>query len=224
VPISQSTKYSPVAAGHIQGLEKALSLPRLGPYLRAAGHDKQRALNLYKWNVMVGQSFYYPLQIFEVSLRNNVSDVLVAQFGKKWWRESGAKKFLSPRGQEELRKVRKRLTQKGISIASDDAVAALSFGFWTSLMAPKYKPILWSKHLQAVFPGKPPQIDQKAVYSQIDKALQLRNRIFHHEPLIKKNLSGDYSNIMNLLKWMCPDTQAWVKQCCSVPMVLRQKP
>ncbi|KQZ19063.1 hypothetical protein ASD50_05995 [Mesorhizobium sp. Root552] len=70
----------------------------------------------------------------------------------------------------------------------------------------------------------PANTEHKGIYSRVNNVLDLRNRIFHQEPLLGFNLSGNYSEIMQLLKWICPETQAWVKENCSVPRFIRSKP
>ncbi len=42
--------------------------------------------------------------------------------------------------------------------------------------------------------------------------------------LMGYNLLGLYSKIMELMKWICPTTQSWVKRNCWVPRVIRLKP
>ncbi len=52
----------------------------------------------------------------------------------------------------------------------------------------------------------------------------LRNRIWHHEPIFKRNLSEDYRAVMTTLEWICPATAIWVRPNCRVPALLREKP
>lgn len=208
----------------MSALDGTVSSARLGPYMKSAGFNSDRAIKLYLWNVAIGQSFHFPLQAFEVAFRNSVSGALVNEFGAIWWRPANAKKFLSARSLEEVQKTHKRLRNKGIKPNADDMVAGLSFGFWVSLLAARYKPVIWSKRLAEAFPNMPNGTTQKIVYEQSNGALNLRNRIFHHEPLISQNLSAEYADLMRLLTWLCPETQKWVKANCSVPTVMRLKP
>jgi hypothetical protein len=224
MPISQHSNYPTVSKELIDALEVSISQARLRPYLEAAGFNKERAIKLYLWNVMLGQSFHFPLQAFEVSLRNAISRIYVAHYGKKWWRASIARSFLDEWAVDELTTARRRLRNKGITATPDEMVARLSFGFWTAALAPKYKPQIWSRHLSAVFPHAPNGMTQDAIYAKANNALDLRNRIFHHDPLIGLNVLGNYSEIMQLLKWICPETQLWVKSHCSIPTLVRSKP
>lgn len=224
MPISQHTNYEEVPKSLLTAFERTITPARLQPYLQASGFQSQRAVHLYIWNAMMGQSFHFPLQTFEVALRNSVGAVLLDRFGEKWWRESVARSFLDERSVDELAIAHRRLRKKGIKPNGDEITASLSFGFWAAMLAPRYKPAIWSSRLIQAFPHIPANIDQKAIYDRVNRTLDLRNRIFHHEPLLGLNLSASYSELMQLLKWLCPETQAWVRKLCSVPQIIRLRP
>jgi hypothetical protein len=224
MPISQHTNYDEVSDELIAAFERTVTPARLAPYLVAASFNQQRAIHLYLWNTMMGQSFHFPMQVLEVSLRNSIGAVFIEKFGDKWWRESVARTFLDERSVEELGLARRRLVRRGIVANSDEMVASLSFGFWAAMLAPRYKPNLWSSRLIQAFPHMPGSTDHRAIYDRVNRSLDLRNKIFHHEPLLGLNLSGHYSEVMQLLKWICPETQAWAKKTSSVPRFIRLKP
>ncbi len=37
----------------------------------------------------------------------------------------------------------------------------------------------------------------------------LRNRIAHHEPIFRRNLARDHAQLLELIGWMCADSQTW---------------
>ncbi|RWD33482.1 hypothetical protein [Mesorhizobium sp.] len=224
MPISQHTNYEEVPNELIVAFQRTITPARMAPYLAAAGFKQQRAVNLYLWNTMMGQSFHFPMQTLEVALRNSIASVFAHKYGDKWWRESVARNFLDERSVDELSVARKRLRRRGINPNSDEMVAGLSFGFWAAMLAPRYKPVVWSSHLMQAFPHMPASLNHQAVYDRVNRVLDLRNRIFHHEPLLGMNLSGLYSELMQLLKWICPQTQEWVRKVSSVPRFVRLKP
>jgi hypothetical protein len=57
----------------VADLVPAMSTPRFGTYLQAAGTE-ERALQLYKWSTAVAAAFYAPLQTLEVTMRNAIHD------------------------------------------------------------------------------------------------------------------------------------------------------
>lgn len=100
----------------------------------------------------------------------------------------------------------------------------MSFGFWVALLAPHYLPRVWSQHLSVAFPSKPSGTSLKQIARTTRDLNILRNRIFHHEPILHRNLSEDYSTAVRLIGWMSPTTETWVRSLASLPAILRQKP
>lgn len=85
-----------------------------------------------------------------------------------------------------------------------------------------YEP-LWEDYAEKAFPHLG-GLAIEDVDSTAMKIRELRNRIAHHEPLIRRNLSEDYAAILRLLGWICPETREWVRKHASVPAVLRMRP
>lgn len=193
-------------------------------YLIAAGHDEQRAARLYIWNAKIGESFHIPIQAVEVGLRNRINHALKNKYGDDWWKE---KAFISLADQErkaDLAIVLKRIRNRKLDECNSQVVAGLSFGFWVGMLAPRYNPEIWSAHLKASFPHLPDTRKRKSLAASAGQIATLRNRIAHHEPLIKRDLSSDYQRVMTMIEWICPTKLAWIKPHCRVPSLLRTKP
>jgi hypothetical protein len=65
--------------------EKFLSTARLAPYKLAAQGNEQTSLRLYLDNLRLTQSFYIPLSVLAVALRNALHDVLANSFQSDNW-------------------------------------------------------------------------------------------------------------------------------------------
>ncbi len=208
----------------IEFVIESLSHERFETYLQAAGYDRKRAIDLYIWNAKLGASFHIPIQAVEVALRNRVNHALVTEFGPDWW---GLEKFLILLDRErnrDLDMVRKRIERKGLMLETDQIVASLSFGFWVGMLHSRYNPPIWGAHLRTSFPFLPTKENRNSVFQVAGKIANFRNRISHHEPLIKSNVMQHYSETMLFLRWLCPNTEAWIRPYCSVPSIVRQKP
>ena len=66
---------------------------RLATYLRATNQDKQQALELYKLNLRLSEALYPLLCVFEITLRNRISSVLVKHYGHNWFEGHEGKWF-----------------------------------------------------------------------------------------------------------------------------------
>lgn len=208
----------------IHALTEIISPLRLGTYLTASGHDPARALNLYLWNAKMGEAFHIPIQAVEVGLRNRVSEGLQRAFGNQWWQDAGFLRVAIDRRREDIETVKRRLAAQNRPVATGQIIAGLSFGFWVSMLDGRYNPNIWGSHLRAAFPDLPQSVDRRKLRERASSIADLRNRISHHEPIFKRNLSRDYSQCMEMLHWLCPEKAKWIKPHCRVPVVLREKP
>lgn len=70
--------YTPEKMAALSG---TISSGRLAPYLTAGGGDAEAALRLYELNARLSAAFYTPLQMFEVTVRNEIDRNFCATFG-----------------------------------------------------------------------------------------------------------------------------------------------
>jgi hypothetical protein len=190
----------------------------------AAGHDEERALALYQWNAQLGEAFHLPIQSVEIALRNRINAVLVATFGADWWQESAFLTVAEKRQREQIDDVKARITKRGQVIVTGQIVAGLSFGFWVSMLDARYNPSVWSHSLTVGFPHLPAGKSRHHLQKASRHIANFRNRIWHHEPIFKANITAEYSRCMEILAWLCPHKLGWIKPQCKVMSVLRQKP
>jgi hypothetical protein len=209
---------------HLEALYNVLSKERMDTYLVAAGYDEQRAAKLYIWNALIGEAFHVPIQAVEVGLRNRVNHALTARYGNEWWNDQKFKSLIDLDRKSDLELVTRRIRNRNLPLGNGQIVAGLSFGFWVGMLHKRYNPDLWSAQLRPSFPYLPLDRNRKSLAEEVGKIATLRNRISHHEPIIKRNLSEDYSRVINTLGWLCPVKQAWIKPHCRVPALLRKKP
>ncbi|HWA90087.1 MAG TPA: hypothetical protein VG889_08645 [Rhizomicrobium sp.] len=181
-------------------------------------------MRLYLWNAAVGQSFRFPLQTVEVALRNAVNDALIAIFGDEWWKSPSCRTHLGPNRRSEIDKAETRIRNVyGIVPNTDQIMASLMFGFWAALTNTRYDRI-WPARRFAALPNLPANTSFEGVARTAEQIQNLRNRIFHHEPLLGRDLLDDYAQISNLLGWICPQTNVWMRKNSCAPAVVRERP
>jgi hypothetical protein len=206
-------------------LNRTITASRWNTYLTAAGYRKDVAAALYLWNSSVCQSFHFPLQSAEVALRNVVNQALVTAFGANWWRDPSSRVLLGTESRREIDKAVARIRDKyRTSPRTDQITCSLTFGFWSSILRGNMNQSLWDKHKAVAFPRLREKDTMRDVRSVTVEILELRNQIFHHEPLIGRDLLGDYGKILKLLSWICPHTRAWVRRHSTVHIAVRQRP
>jgi hypothetical protein len=144
-------------------------------------------------------------------------------FGETWWQDRDFEALLGKRGKGIVLRAASDISKRGNIPTSGRMTAELSFGFWTNMLLPKYREPLWNA-LQDFFPDVPPSLQQSHLHERCEYVRDFRNRISHHEPIFKRNLSSDYSRCVELLRWLGPDKAAWIKPQLDTMKILREKP
>jgi hypothetical protein len=83
----------------------------------------------------------------------------------------------------------------------------LKFGFWTRLFSRKYDSVLWGNKTfkTTAFPhALNRQLVRRDLSSRFDQIRLIRNRVSHHEPILKYRLSNHHANIIEVMNWIDP--------------------
>lgn len=171
-------------------------------------------LRMYEINIKVSQSLYPALSIIEVHLRNAIDVMIQATVSKNWLEnEITEQKLLLDYDYQKLLTAYKTLNIKygKENITHGKLISELTFGFWVNLCSKKYSWRIWNKKyaFRMVFQGFPQKEKENiSVISQkLVKIKNLRNRIFHYEPILgKKDKFGDiYNTICEIIAYLPDD-------------------
>lgn len=215
----------------IQSLNILLTPERLAPYKAAAGGDIEGALDLYEWNSRISAAVFEDLGYLEVALRNACHNQLTTWNRREnndapWYFST----IFGQESQKDIEKARRRSTRGGRSELPGRVIAELMFGFWRFLHARSYESTLWTPCLRHAYPH---QISRRRqdVYTRLDHLNTLRNRVAHHEPIHRvqiagtgRNLAGLHDELLELLGWIDPVVENWVRTRSNVPALLRLRP
>lgn len=196
-------------------LEASFSPERMSTYLNAVQGDRKEAFHLYAWNTAVSAAFYGPLQGLEVALRNAMHRELSVRYGAAWYDNSSA--GLDQRCLEHVADAMKRA---GGTARPPRIVAALSFGFWVSLLGrgggridarkADYDRTLWRPALRQAFSHCTTPLARKQAHKPLLQLRELRNRIAHHEPIFARCLIEDHQRILEVTGWISPSVRTWI--------------
>lgn len=210
-------------------LERALSPQRMSTYLVAAGGARDAAARLYAWNTAVSSTFYASLQGLEVVLRNSMHDRLASRYGAEWYDNEDA--GIDVGGLARIENAKDDLRRNGRVAEPSRMVAALSFGFWVSLLGhggrvdasgrkASYEMTLWRPALRGAFPYRE-TLTRKQAHRPLDHLRVLRNRIAHHEPIFRRHLSRDHERILEVTGWISPGAREWIESHSRTPELLK---
>ncbi len=188
-----------------------------------AGDIVPAALALYDWNAQVSGAFMAPLHICEIVIRNAVSDALTAVYGDRWpWSPVFEVSLPDPRvgysPRRDLREARRRQSTTG------KVIPELKFVFWQKMFTGRHDVRVWDPHFRRVLPNvnasKTVAALRVEVYAELERVRLLRNRIAHHEPIFRRNLTEDFDKIAALIRSRCRHTADWMLQKQRVTLYL----
>ncbi|MEN7530841.1 hypothetical protein [Cupriavidus sp. DL-D2] len=201
--------------------ERIFSEPRVSRYRARCHGDEGFAMVAYRQNVLLSEALTPFLGTVEVALRNAVHQQLSRHYGRRdWWNAwRGDNRFA--RLTSDVADVRVRLQRRRETPHPDKIVAELTFGFWTTLFNAEYQEELWSA-LRFVFPHCPKEKRKRSIISSVLNRLRyLRNRTFHHEPILweKGNAIALHGDGLEMLMWIHGDLYPWLARINRVSMV-----
>jgi hypothetical protein len=194
-------------------LEAKLSTPRMSRYLQKNQNKHDRAAEAYVHNMKIAESLVSIFHVLEVSLRNGIQKEMAIEYNRLDWYEewndpadANLQKLYN-----KIADAKRALGARRVKASPDNIVAELSFGFWTSLFNRATTNKL-SKPLMRVFYSCPKSMRQPdKMRTRLNKGRDLRNRCFHHEPLLWQPLMDIHRDILEVVKWIDPSLHAWVQ-------------
>lgn len=214
-------------------VEQWLSAARFQTYLTEAGSDRQRALDLYEWNTAMAAAVLHDLAHVEVAVRNAYNDALVARqagtvhwtsdemryFPVRWQTANNGRRYdenATPRDQIAYAR-----RSAGGGAPPGKVVAELMFSFWRYLSIAAREVPLWRPYLHH---GFLPGTSRVAVDGPMSRLHRLRNRVAHHEPLLRQSLLSRRQDVADLLGRISPELQHHVVAQSTWAAVESQRP
>jgi len=184
----------------MENIKKIISPSRFSTFSKR-GRDDHEALNYYLWDISLCQSLYPCLHILEITLRNTIHNSAIKQYNRNDWYDL----IIHNQDKARLDKVKKSFKNRPLP---DDIIAALTFGFWTTLFNKRYqnfaRPIL-----KNAFPYMPKKIrSPETIRKRLNNIRRLRNRVFHYEPMYNNTkLKTRHDEIVEVIGWIEPEME-----------------
>lgn len=175
-----------------QWIERWLSDERFAPYLAACEGRVDKALELYKWNVALGQHLMGDIAYFEVALRNACDEAIASCWsGDKSWLlddESPVRRTVlrkSAHGEVDVNRINRKIIDTTVGglpagFSNGDLVSSLTLGFWVHLSDRSREAVIWRTGLYRAWPKG---TNRTELQRSLDAILRVRNRIAHNERL-----------------------------------------
>lgn len=212
--------------------EQFVSKARLDKFLVGCINNQEKALELYKSNIIISKSFYPLLHLFEVFLRNRINTVLISHFGDADWIRSQRMGFMNDISlkpsdyylKNQISKTETYLAKKAITITSGKIISEQSLGFWTSFFETHHYRLLQGSIISC-FPLKPSHINRSSISIRLNRIRDFRNRVYHNEPICFKGEMVNYTeaetiliDINDLLSWIDTELASYMQYFNDVSM------
>jgi hypothetical protein len=233
---------TPAPVSLYKKLEDHLSPLRMESYSKnAASPDPERVvLARYLYNLSLCEALYPALHLFEVVLRNAICRAATIRWpgtgsldpvsGRLdcWLDLEPAASPLLPEAQKMVAETTRKLAEAKYIPSEGRLIAALPFGFWTGMLSSHYgdpmpsKPRLWPSLLLEAFPHLPEGARSRSLIAdRIHYIRQLRNRVFHHEPIWRRKLRRDEDSICKLITFISPEAERVVRASSRLSEVVK---
>ncbi len=170
-----------------------------------------------------------PLHVYEVVIRNAVSDALSAVYGAQWpWSPAFEQSLPNPSDRRVFNPNRELNRARSGQQSTGKVIAELKMVFWQKMFTGRFDTRIWNPHLRTVMPHLDPaktvQELRRSIHADLEQLRMLRNRIAHHEPIFKRSLAGDFTKIQALIAFRCPTTSAWMVQNQQAQALIQARP
>ena len=211
----------------LEEIKRAFSSQRLGKYTRSFDNlqNLKLAAKRYQLDIQLSQAFYPALHIVEITLRNQVYEAIKSYLGDKWLLQNKpSNELFRNTERDKIKECIDKLKRKKKFVEIPDLIAELNFGYWTSLFTAHYEP-LWRKDklLKKAFPNLPKyNLKRKSISVELNTVRNLRNRIFHYEPIWHwSDLPKHHERIVKLIQWMNNEAFNLLKEIDSFPVIFK---
>ena len=207
-------------------IEFHVSPARLSPFLDLADGNRTRAIELYEWNVRMAGAFHELLSDVEVIIRNAWSRQLMEysleRTGESDWTKTLPDLLGGPIA-GDIERAEKRLRNKGKQANLDSLTAEMTLAFWKYLFAKRFRSTLWPAAGKRAFPGAGPN-GIESMSRWMAQVYEVRNRVAHHEPLIRRRIRSDFESCMALVRAVDGTLAEWVEGRSRIPALLEGSP
>lgn len=164
--------------------------------------------------------FFFPIHIYEVAIRNAISDAVSNRYGQDWPTNSVFQNSLNYSDKNSLLSA-----ISGNYQGVGKLLPELKFVWFENMLTRRHDGRIWKPYITKIFSHAPTEMKAKEVRKELKDACYIirkfRNRCGHHEPVFNNSTLHDvYPLIVKSLDWRCDQTSTWMDKNQSVTSLL----
>lgn len=223
--------------GNVASIERTLTVTRLSSYAppmirpRNSESNSAAAIRLYQWNAEIAGALWPVMHVFEVAVRNAISEVITEVHGPTWTHESSFhNKLPNPNGRNIYNPRRDIIHQSRKHQHAGKVIPELKMIFWERMLTSRHDNDFWGLHLRTGFPNAPAvafQATRGQLREKFESVRRIRNRLGHHESVSdpqRFSLNEVFENMMTVLAWRDEAIADWVYSFETVQQTLQKRP
>ena len=186
-------------------IRRILSPDRLESHRRSPDEQDDVLFARHQANMAICETFFGPLMILELVLRNSLDGAVAHWSGQHDWLVR-PQPWMTDAERADVARAHAFLAGKSRHHSQAEVVHELGFGFWTSLLGDCHEDLFRAEGARA-FAGMPAAVRTRAnVCHRFDAIRHLRNRIFHYRRIWNRpTLARDFDDILEAINWVHPD-------------------
>ena len=192
---------------------RLISLPKIAAMSKSADNtDPHFAFRLNQ----IRAATYWPLiNLIEVVMRNKFASEIQEKISQDFFTNPIA--ISDPRIAKRVSKAKMQRGNLGSAATRDGVISSLPIGFWGLLMNKKYESTFWTPALRYAFAGIG-KTSRAEVHEALQTAIALRNRIAHHENILRYDPETTLATLNWLLERLEPGSSHFAKLDQDIPL------
>jgi hypothetical protein len=159
--------------------------------------------------------FWRKIEVLELAYRNRLASAIERYFSAAFFTETISE--VHPDIRSRVEAARRRIHTDGKQAARNAIISELSLGFWGSLLKKHYESLLWAPALRHAFAGLG-KTSRAEVYDALQTAIVLRNRIAHHENILRYDPKTTLATLDWLLELLEPGSSQFTNPDEEIPL------
>lgn len=172
---------------------KLISLPKVAAMSKSAGNTDPHFA--FRQNQNRAATYWPLITMIEIAMRNKFASEIQGRINQDFFTDPMA--ISDSRIAKRISRAKLHRGNLSSSTTRDGVISSLPIGFWGLLMNKKYESTFWTPALRHAFAGLG-KTSRAEVHEALQTAIVLRNRIAHHENILRY----DPDSTLEILDWL----------------------
>jgi hypothetical protein len=172
---------------------RLISLPKVAAMSKSAGNTDPHFA--FRQNQNRAATYWPLITMIEIAMRNKFASEIQGRINQDFFTDPMA--ISDSRIAKRISRAKLHRGNLSSSTTRDGVISSLPIGFWGLLMNKKYESTFWTPALRHAFAGLG-KTSRAEVHEALQTAIVLRNRIAHHENILRY----DPERTVEILDWL----------------------